>query len=542
MRDAVMLWLGLLGGCGACATLPEEPSELSTDASVVGGGCMQTACDVFDPLPARTWRLSHEQYARAVRQFLGVEPDASGFEPELDNGVFPNMSSSGLVGGVLAHDYYESAEKIVSQLPSATLVQLTGGAPLTPASRAVFLQAAIRGAFRRAPTPDDLQAYGELFDAEPEAEPDGSSPFRAVLRALLSSPYFLYRTELGSDPGSVRFSLTGYELASLLSFSLQDGPPSETLLAAAESGALAEPAALKSAIEMLLETPEASAQLGRFLEQWLEIHRFDQLTKDLGLFPDFAQHKADMWAEAKRFLEQTGGLSGSVPALLTTPVVPSREAAAYYASDPSALGSAGTRTGVLSLAAVIAAHSRLNGTSPTLRGLFVRERMLCQSVHLPPGGAPNIVDTLLLKQPLTTRDLYAQHALDPACAACHVLLDSIGFNFEDFDATGRYRTLENGVPIDTSGELVEPQVGGPTRDHTELAQRLARSDAVRRCFARQVFRFYLGLVEPQRELPARSALPALESVYQAATHGSLRDVVSVLLQTQASRPRERQPW
>jgi hypothetical protein len=524
MRDAVPLLLGVLGWCWACA--PDAPSERAAER------CKPSECPAPDPLPARVWKLSHAQYTRSVQQFLGVLAESSSFQPELDNGVYPNMSGSGMVDAVLAHDYYDSAEQIASQVPAHTLAQLAGG-QLTAASKSVFLPAAIRGAFRRPATSEDLQAYGVLFDAEPDSAPDGSSPFRAVVRALLSSPYFLYRTELGSEPAAAQFSLTPYELASFLSFSLQDSPPSAALSVAAESGALSEPGVVAAQIDALLDTPEATDQLRSLIGQWLEIHSFGELAKDTGPFPEFEAHKAEIWNEAMRFIEQVGSMSGSIAELLTTPVTPSDELFAYYSSEPSAFGSVGTRTGVLGLGAVIAAHSRRNGTSPTLQGLFVRERMLCQSIHLPLGGVPTLMDTLFLKQPRTTRELYSQHAHDPVCASCHVLLDSIGFNFENFDATGRYRTLENGVPIDTTGELVEPQVGGPTRDHSELAERLAQSDAVRACFARQVFRFYVGLIEPDGELPALRA---------AADSGTLRDLVATLMHVQATRPRARQTW
>ena len=238
-------------------------------------------------LPARTWRLSHAQYARAVEQFLGVTPDTSGFEPELDNGVFPNMAGSGIVGTALAHDYYDSAERIAAQLTPDALSRLNAGLPLTAANAQSFLGAAIRRAFRRPASPEDLAAYAELFEAEPASEGDPASPYRAVVRALLSSPYFLYRTELGSDPAQERFELTAYELASLLSFSLQGTPPSDALLAAADSGAITDAAQIAT----LLDTPLAAAQLERFLIEWLEIHDFDQLANDPGPFPDFAPHR-----------------------------------------------------------------------------------------------------------------------------------------------------------------------------------------------------------------------------------------------------------
>ena len=524
--SAALVVLAVCFGCGGGAST--EPSDAARDR---GSEPQELASD---PLPARTWRLSHAQYAQAVRSFLGVTVDTSGFEDEIDNSLFTNMSGSGLVRTALARDYYDSAETISSALSAEQIAALIPGQALGNDAKQPFVRAAIRRAFRRPATPDDLAAYAEIFDLGADASDDATSPFRAVIRALLTSPFFLYRTEIGGDPTRTRFSLSDHEFAALLSFSLLGTPPSEALLAAADSGELSEPARLAQQVSELLELPEAATQLRAFLAQWLEIHRFDKLEKDPTLFPDFAAARPLMNAEANAMLALHGALSGSLHALLTAPVLPNAELATYYASEPSSGGSVGSRTGILGLGAVVAAHSRANVTSPTLRGLFVRDRLLCQQIHLPADGAPNIVDTLFRNAPKTTRALYEQHAANPECAGCHALLDAIGFNFEDLDASGRFRSQENMEPIDTSGELVDVDGGGPTRDRAELALRLAQSSQVEECFARQAFRFYLGAIESDR------SGAGIQAARTAVAHGTFRELLIALLTAPSARERVRQ--
>jgi hypothetical protein len=512
-------------GCSAAS------SELAAAAS--GDLPYEAAAPVASALPARTWRLSHAQYAEAVRSFLGAMPDMTLFEEELDNGLFSNMSGSGFVRAPLARDYYDAAALVSSELTPDAIAHLIGGRALSSEQKLPFLRAALRGAFRRPASAEELAEYGEIFELGAEGAADETGPFRAVIRALLTSPFFLYRTEIGVSPESKSFSLTDHELASLLSFSLLGGPPPEYLLVAAESGELSNPARLEQYIRALLAQPEAANQLRTFMTQWLELQHFDRLERDALLYPDFAAQRPLLWAEAEDMLAEHAALTGTLRGLLTAPLAPSPELAAYYGSDPSAAGAIGERVGVLSLGAVVAAHSRPYLSSPTLRGLFVRDRLLCQQIHLPPGGVPNIFEALLRTGARTTRDLYEQHAENPSCAGCHSLLDSIGFNFEDLDAAGRFRSLENDVPIDTSGELVNADVSGPTRNRGELTARLSESAWVRECFARQAFRFYFGAIEADR------GVPAIQAAQSALERGTFGELLIALLTSESALQRVR---
>jgi hypothetical protein len=486
-----------------------------------------------EALRARTWKLSHAEYAKSVRAFLGVVPDIEALESELDNGVYPNMSGSGIVRVPLATDYYAQAETLTNGLSAAAVAALVPGGQATTAARDAFLASALERAFRRPPRAEELAAYSELFELGAGAG-DALLGFRAVLRALVTSPNFLYRTEIGEDAAAPSFTLTQHEMASLLSYSLLGEPPSAELLAAAGRGELTNEASLAATVTDLLLLPQATAQLAKFATEWLKVHHFaTDVEKDEARFPEFANVKQAMLDETTSFLASNAGPASTLASLLTTPVpMPAGPLGAFYASEPSG-GAGGTRTGVLALGTLMSARAKPTSSSPTLRGLFVRDRFLCQSIHLPEEQPPDISETEQREQPKTTRELYELHASQPSCAGCHSLLDSVGFNFEDLDAAGRFRREENGVAIDTSGELLNTDVDGVMQNHTDLANALARSEWVRECVATQAFRFYLGVVEASR------GIPPVQAARLAIGAGTFRDLVGAVLSSSTTFQRVR---
>ncbi|HWP07308.1 MAG TPA: DUF1588 domain-containing protein [Polyangiaceae bacterium] len=493
-----------------------------------------------EALPARTWKLSHEQYAKSVQALVGKAVDVSDLEPEIDNGVYPNMSGSGLVRVALAGDYYDKAKALTDALTTQELTTLAGG-QLVAGSKAAFLAGIVERAFRRPAAQDELDAYGAIFDLGASGG-DAALGFRSVLRALLTSPNFLYRTEIGTDAAAKDFQLTSYEVASLLSYSLLDTPPTADLLGAAKRGELTSPSTLATAVTSLLTTPEATAELQTFALEWLKIYKYETKLsadeppypqKDTTRFPGYDNVRQAMFDESTAFLKTQAGPTGTLSALLTTPLpMPTGALGNFYTSD--ATGSAGgTRTGVLALGTVLSLRAKETSTSPTQRGLFVRDRFLCQEIHLPDIAPPDISETQARIMPKTTRELYEQHAAQASCRSCHSLLDSVGFNFEDLDAAGRFRTQENGVAIDTSGDLLNTDVDGPMANHTELARALAKSEWVRECVARQAFRFYFGEVEADR------GIPPVQAARAAIASGSFRDAAQAVMTTPSTYHRVR---
>jgi hypothetical protein len=495
-------------------------------------------------LPARVWRLTHAEYRAAVKDLLGMDADTSAFEAENDSGIFQNVSNIGLVRTVLAANYDQTAERVADAVSEAQLRALAAPCGnLTSACKADFIRTAAGRAFRRPLSAEESTELGEIFDLG-AASGEPLLPFRSVVQAILTSPHFLYRTEVGApaEAGSPTFRLTGHEVASLLSFSLLGRPPSASLLAAGERGDLGSPLSLRSQVEGLLAEPQAAQPLRDFLSQWLMLNAFSDEIKThkfADLFPGFDMVRAAMADEALAFVATNGGMTGSLSRLLTTPVPPATGALGSFYTAPGA--GPGTRTGWLALGAFlsVAAHSDIG--SPTLRGLFIRDRMLCQKFVVPPN-VPNLSDVETMgAAPKSTRDLYQLHKTRAECAACHDAIDPVGFAFESFDAAGRYRTQELfrnqtiPVDVDTSGRLINTDVNRPLANHSDLASALAESAWVRECAAIQTFRYYMGF---GADVPR--GLPPVMAGYEVLTAGgTMRDLVAAVMSSESTLQRIR---
>jgi hypothetical protein len=148
------------------------------------------------------------------------------------------------------------------------------------------------------------------------------------------------------------------------------------------------------------------------------------------------------------------------------------------------------RRGLLSSPSFLATHALVDQTNPVERGLMVRSSLFCQEVSPPP---PQVLAVTPPGGPgVTTRAKYSRHSDDPFCRACHALMDPIGFGLEAFDTLGRFRTEDNGQPVDARGELLQTDIDGPFTGPAELSQRLPRSALFRRCFVQQMWRFAEG--------------------------------------------------
>jgi hypothetical protein len=225
--------------------------------------------------------------------------------------------------------------------------------------------------------------------------------------------------------------------------------------------------------------------------------------KDAALFPDFSPGiKTAMRNETVDFADfviRRG--DGRLETLLSAPfTVASPELLGLYGASgaPAADGTVQLdpmqRAGLLTQGSFLAAHSHANQTSPVHRGLAVRRNLLCTDLPDPPM---NVDNTPPEPDPTaTTRTRFEQHRADPSCAGCHQLLDPIGVGFENYDAIGKYRTMENGLAVDATGELVSAgDASGTFNGAVEMARRLATSADVRDCVKKQWFRFSLGRFE-----------------------------------------------
>lgn len=496
-----------LAACDGTAA-PTTAADASVDTAVVRD--VPADWGPFVPPPAVLRRLTQDQYITAVHDLLGdtvlvsrsLEPDT-----RIGGSLAVGASQTALSSrGVEQYQSraYEVAEQVLRD-PTRRMAVMPC-APTGEADRACA-EMAVRTLGRRlwrrplvqaevdAVTAVALDAAGTLHDFHRGME--------YALAALLTAPDFLYRVELGAqDPAApTRWRFTPHELAARLSFFLWNGPPDDALLAAADDGSLATDAGLRAQVRRMLDDAKSRRGLRAFVSDWLQLDRLDDLSKDGTVFPTFS---ADVAPAARE--ETLHGFERIVferdadlrDVMVTRDAWVNRKLASIYnVRAPSLTGFAlttlppdGPRMGLLGQVSVLALYAHPVSTSPTLRGRFVRETLLCQTIDMPPVN----VNTALPEpspQLRTLRERLTQHQSDMSCAGCHVRLDNIGFGLENFDGVGRYRRVENGAMINAAGDLD----GGFFTDLTGLARQIHDHPDFPRCAVRRVYRWAYGRVE-----------------------------------------------
>jgi mono/diheme cytochrome c family protein len=456
-------------------------------------------------------RLTHSQYNRTVRDLLGDQTrPADQFPPEDFVYGFKNQAEAQSIPALLADSYSAAAEKLARNAlrdPSRVL-------PCRPrhredaACREQFLRQFGRRAFRRPLRAEELARYRALH----ASAPDFDEGVRRVVEAMLQSPAFLYRVEIDARrPGA-------YEIASRLAFFLWDTMPDEALLRAAEAGELASAAGVERHARRMLDDPRAREALDEFVAQWLRFDRVRNTVRERRLFPQFSPELA--WAmteETRRLIADAVWNERNFMSVLTADYsFLNNDLANLYGVPPPAadfgrtpLAADRDRAGLLGQALFLTLTSKPADTSPTARGLFVREQFLCQHVPDPPPGTNANLPPLRESKPQTNRERLGVHLANESCAGCHRLIDPIGFGFEKYDAIGARReklklvfpedrsgkeplTVE--LAFDTSGEvagLENSRFASPR----ELGEVLAASRQCQECVVKQLFRYAYGRPE-----------------------------------------------
>lgn len=434
---------------------------------------------------------------------LPVESRPEGF-------AFDNHAAAGLVTAVHADGYLRAAE----QVAEVALQHRDGWLPCAPgdalaACAEAFVGQFGRRAFRRPLTAEERARYAGLVTAQGEL----TAGLRVALQAMLISPHFLYRREIGDETGT----LSGDEVASALAYTLWGTMPDAALFAAADAGALGDVAGVEAEVRRMLADPRAYAAIGAFAVQWLGVEPILTADKSAALFPDVdAALRRSMLEETRRFVSHVMLASGKPGELFAADYsfVDDPELAALYgvggADESGKVPLPADRSGLLGHASVLATYAHSDQSSPIRRGLFVRRSLLCQELGVPPpnaGGVPEVDPNA------TTRERFRQHSADDFCRACHQYIDELGFGFERFDALGQYREQENGLPIEPDGDMNDleglgTQTSAPYTDLRGLGALLAAGTSPRACLARQFFRFSRGHREKVEDLCAVDALAA----------------------------------
>jgi hypothetical protein len=289
------------------------------------------------------------------------------------------------------------------------------------------------------------------------------SGVRLALQKILVSPEFLFRAEVdppGAAPGTV-YKISDIELASRLSFFLWSSIPDDQLLAVAESGRLSDASVLQAQVKRMLADRRSEALVRNFAGQWLYLRNIARISPDQTTFPTFDENLRQALAkETELLIESQLREDRSVVDLLRTDYTFLNQRLAEHYGIKGVYGNEFRRVkledpnrhGLLGQASILAVTSYPNRTAPTIRGKWVLEQLLGSPPPPPPPNVPSLKDDATAQQ-MTMRQRMEQHRANPTCAACHRLMDPLGFALENFDGLGNWRvsTAPGSGPIDASG-------------------------------------------------------------------------------------------
>jgi mono/diheme cytochrome c family protein len=476
----------------------------------------------FVPAPGGMKRLTVAQYRNSIRDLLGEKIEVPALEPDT------LMSGSAAVGSGRIVISRQATEKfglaafklaraaVADQAWRATWIACDATAAFDAGCAEKFLGQFGRRAWRRPLSADERTRYLALIRAAGRTRL--SDGLTAAVAALLQSPHFLYRIEVGvPDPQNPkRHVLTDFEMASRLSYFLWGAPPDEPLLDAAATGRLSTDEGLRAEAERMLASPKARNTVTAFFTELLRLNKLDQLSQFKEKYKQVSSTLGkSMREETLRVVEEIAldpkrdfremfdasftYVNPELARLYGLPVPAGRELTRV------ALPATSHRRGILSHASFLAINAHSTAPSPTRRGKFIRESLLCQAIPPPPPD----VSTKLPKDgegpARTTRQKLSVHRKLSQCNGCHKAMDPMGLSYETFDGIGAYRTKEdNGLAIDASGELD----GVAFQDATGLAQLLRNNPKVGVCVARHLYRFALGHLENEGEEPLVADLAA----------------------------------
>ena len=466
------------------------------------------ACDAVAPLAQRVRPLSGVQYENTIRSiFPEVGEIANPHE-------FSDLSSKFSNGSHIKRFDFAGSQSVMQNASALSSQVAAGEIAATPClanGAAGCVGDWVRSLGRkiyREPV-DDAQATKlvALFDAAAGVA-DSEAAVSSVIRAMLTSPRFLFRRELGQlNAQTGRFELTTYELASALAYTLTDSTPDAELSAAVDSGMSA--ADLVSVhVPRLLASGEAGRRgMSSFVTELLSVGGFRSLEKNPELFPMFDEAlQEELATDFRRTVDAT--LTSAEPTFRELMVgnrfvmgERSREFLGWQgnqAGGEAMVSPEAERMGLLTHPVFLGTYATDSETNPVSRGHFISAELLCVNVPSPPV-AVEFPEPLNDGVARTRRQVLTEQHSAGACASCHMFMDPLGFPFEVFDAAGRLRSEDNGLPIDSSGSILGTnEIDGDVQNVTELVSKIADSNKGRECFAENAFKYVAGTLGDNR--------------------------------------------
>ena len=475
--------------------------------------------------PPTVRRLTHSQYDNTVGDLLGDESQpANSFPKEDFVRGFKNQPEVQGISPLQAEAYAKAAERLAASA-------FRGGdhqnlIPCEPASAndihcaQTFIRSFGLKAFRRPLTDNEVEVYSRLFQQEVAREADFLNGARIVVEAMLQSPYFLFQIRSPNRDQAEQF-----EVASRLSYFLWNTMPDDEMLEAASRGELSDPEQLEARVRKMLEDPRAKASFEQFLSQWMRFDRVLTATRDRRRFRDFNFDVANsMVEETKRlfnylvwedhnfmefFTANYTFLSSDLASIYEMDAPSTEFERVMYPMDSG-------RGGVLGHGSFLVATSKPAESSPTERGLFIRNHFLGHEVPPPPPGVNTSLPDIVEDKPMTNRQRLQIHLNSEACSTCHLLIDPIGLGFEQYNAVGAFQekmllrfrggrygrdtTKSVELKVDTSGHI-QGIADSAFSTPKELGKILAENEACHKCIVKQLFRYAFGREETENDQP-----------------------------------------
>jgi hypothetical protein len=494
--------LGALAAVGApaCTGQFSEP----------GGGTETSAlCDPLPAVPARLWRLSVSQYSNSVRDLLGLQAGPS-LASTGGTSLYAFFSDDTLtVDPQLAYQINVAVRDLLAS-PSVDIAGLAACMPgeADDACAGRFAKSFGLRAYRRPVDDDEVAALMNVYATG--AMTDFNSGIGLMIQAMLQSPSFMFRTELGSGSGSTS-TLTPYEVASQLSYTFLDSTPDQPLLDAAASGDLAKPSGISAQVDRLLGLDAVKQNISSIVVDWFNVQQLYAKTKDPSLLTalsmadqDQTQLQGDLYTSARAFVDDLlWSGSGKINDLLTSQrIFVNQRLATLYGLPYSGTGddfvpvdtTAGDRAGLLTQPAVLWAASDPAVTSIVKRGKFIHDDIICGNPLPPPSALlndPNI--QMILAELMTERAKSDYRLSNDQCSQCHTNIDPYGRILEGFDPIGRSRTIADGLPADPTGDFSQaPPLTGTITGAVAFAQAIIADKQLGQCAAQMISSYALG--------------------------------------------------
>lgn len=503
-----------------------EPAVTTAFVEALEARADEMAARTNDPGWRPFQRLNRAEYARVIKDLVGLDIDPTAIlPPDTASGGFDNIADVQAISPTLITAYLRGAASVSraamgepgTSSGSRRKILICAPAPTKTAELAcanTIIRNLTTRAYRGTADPDDI-ADAMTFYQRGRERGSFDEGIRLALQSILVSPKFLFRVEPAAAEPSGANLLSDLALASRLSFFLWSTGPDDALIAAARRGALHTPAELTAQAMRMIADPRAVTMSTRFAAQWLRLQDLEKNAVDPKLFPSFdpALAKA-MRKQTELVVSDLIARDGNVMELITSNRSFINERLAKHYGIPNVRGDQfrpvtlpDNRRGLLGQGSVLTLTSLSTRSSPVLRGKWVLDVLLGTPPPPPPPNVPALDDSVKPVKdgtPLSTRQRVEQHRGNPACSGCHRVIDPPGMALENFDATGAWRTADNGVPIDATTDLYDGRrMDGAAGLRAAL---VAHEDMVLRNFTQELMTYALGRRLSYRDMPGVRAI------------------------------------